>query len=146
MFKEVTIERHERGLRYRDGHFIAPLPPGRHTVFSPKWDEHHERIEVIDTTKVRFTHPQLDELLKDHDLRGELLVVEVEQDQRALVFKDERLFAVLTPGRHTFWRAAGEMSAEVYNWSFPRFAHRKLDEIMEHADGEKWFDGMAISA
>jgi len=145
MFKDVVIKPHERGLRFRHGNFIALLPPGRHTVFTPSWDAAHERVEVVDTRKMRLEHPQLDELLGDYELRMELVVADVAEGQRALVFKDGQLYAIAAPGRHAYWKAAGNFEVEIYHDSYPRMAHRRVQEIVEHRDSEQWFEGQEIS-
>src|SRR5690348_413668 len=113
MFKTIQIDSHQRGLRFREGHFVAVLPPGRHTVFAAPWDPEHERVEVVDTARVAFEHPKLDELLADSELRRELLVVDVAQGQRGWVFKDGKLFAVVPAGRYAFWRGAGQLRAQI---------------------------------
>jgi len=113
MFKTIQIDHHQRGLRFREGHFVAVLPPGRHTVFSPSWDPEHERVEVVDVTRVGLEHPRLAELLEDSELRRELLVVDVAQGQRGRVFRDGKLFAVLPAGRYAFWRGSGGLRAVV---------------------------------
>src|SRR4051812_23400499 len=101
MFYKIHIRQYERGLKFRRGDFVRPLAPGTHVI--PIWHWTQDRIEVIDTTKTIFEHPMLDVLLRDPQLRQLLTIVDNTDNQRALVWKDERLFHILGPGRFAYW-------------------------------------------
>lgn len=113
MFRRVLIRPHERGLRFRGGEFIAPLDPGQYTLFVPPWDAEFEKVEAIDTLKTRFDHPQLDILLLDSELREHLIVAELSETQRGLVYRDGKAFQLLGPGTHAFWKGPAEVEIEV---------------------------------
>src|SRR5687768_12532830 len=101
MFMKTHIKQHERGLLFREGDFVRPLGPGAHRI--PIWRAAKERIQVVDTLKTKFEHPLLDVLVRDVRLREQLAIVDLTDTQRAVVWKDGRLFALVGPGRHAFW-------------------------------------------
>lgn len=144
MFKKVLIRKHERGLRFRQGDFIAPLGPGRHTLFNPPWDSAHETIEVIDTLKTRFEHPLLEMLVRDSELREELVVAELNDAQRGVVYRDGRIFQLIGPGKHAFWNSPSPITVEVFDISAGKFEHPRLSQILAMPNASLFLDGVVI--
>ena len=142
MFNRIYIKQFERGLLFRRGDFVRPLGPGKYRV--PLWNIERDKIEVVSTLKTRFEHPLLDVLVKDDRLREQLVILDLSDTQRALVWKDERLFAIVGPGRHAFWRTPATIAVEVHDVSAFRFEHGKLQAILAHADAAKWLDGVQV--
>ena len=60
------------------------LAPGKHRIWSMPWTR--DAIEIADTLETRFTHPLLDVLVDHPHLRAELVVVDLNDRQRALVW------------------------------------------------------------
>src|SRR3954469_21236927 len=139
MFTKTHIRQYERGLLFRKGDFVRPLAPGTYRI--PIWRIGKDRIEVADTLKTRFEHPLLEVLLRDERLREQLTIVDLTDTQRALVWKDGRLFAIVGPGRHAFWKVPALIEVEVYDIAQFRFTHPKLQEILSRPDALKWLDG-----
>lgn len=104
MFRTVIIKPNELGLRFREGHFIGPVGPGRHTLFVPPWDPGAESLEVVDLRRRRFEHPRLSELIRDGELRDRLVVAVVDQAQQGLVWCRGELVDTLGPGMHAYWQ------------------------------------------
>ena len=144
LYRKTRIRRHEVGLLFREGDFIRPLAPGTYRV--PLWRMLRTRIEVIDTLRTRFEHPLLDVLIRDERVKGALLIVDLTDTQRALVWKDGRLLQIAGPGRHAFWKIQAELSAEVYDTNEFAFVHPKLQAILAQPDAAKWFDGVMVGA
>src|SRR5213082_3378095 len=101
MFKKIHIRKHERGLWFRKGDFHRLLMPGSYFIW-------RGRVEIVDTLKVQFTHPLLEQLVREEELKSALLLVDLTDTERALVWKDARLFAILGPGRG--WQTAAHPS------------------------------------
>jgi len=142
MFTKIHIRKHELGLLFRRGDFVRLLAPGTYRI--PVWNAFRDRIEVIDTLKTRFEHALLDVLLGSADLRDALIVLDLSDTQRALVWKDGRLFQIVGPGRHAYWKAGSQIDVEVFDVSSFRFTHAKLASILQHADAAKWLDGVQV--
>ena len=142
MFVKTHIKQFERGLLFREGDFVRPLGPGAYRI--PFWRAMKERIQVVDTLKTKFEHPLLDVLIRDVRLREQLAVVDLTDTQRALIWKDGRLFAIVGPGRHAFWKQPAQVTVEIFDTSDFRFTHRKLQAILAHPDALKWLDGVQV--
>jgi regulator of protease activity HflC (stomatin/prohibitin superfamily) len=139
MFVIVDIKSHERGLLFERGDFTRVLRPGRVIVFGNK------RVEIVDTLKTRLEHALLEVLVKNEDLRRELVVVENSDTQRALIWKDGRAFAIVGTGRFAFWNTMARIEAEVFDVESIRFTHRKLPAILQLPDVTKFLDGVQVS-
>src|SRR5829696_1331734 len=103
MFLKVHIKQFERGLLFRRGDFIRPLGPGTYRI--PIWRIGRDHIQVVDTLKTKFEHPLLEQLA----------VVDNSDTQRALVWRDGRVFAIVGPGRHAFWTTPAAVAVEQYD-------------------------------
>lgn len=108
MFRTVIVKPNELGLRFREGHFIGPVGPGRHTLFVPPWDPASESLEVVDLGRRRFEHPRLSELIRDGELRDRLVVAVVDEGQQGRVWCGSRLLDTLGPGLHAYWQNPAE--------------------------------------
>jgi regulator of protease activity HflC (stomatin/prohibitin superfamily) len=142
MFVKTHIKQFERGLLFREGDFVRPLGPGAYRI--PFWRAMKERIQVVDTLKTKFEHPLLDVLIRDVRLREQLAVVDLTDTQRALIWKDGRLFAIVGPGRHAFWTMPASIAVETYDVGEFRFTHAKLQANLAHPDALKWLDGVQV--
>src|SRR2546429_9136172 len=140
MWQKIYIKQYERGLMFRRGDFVRPLGPGTYVI--PFWAIVRDRIEVVSTLKTKFEHPLIDVLIKDDRLREQLAVLDLSDTQRALVWKDGRLLTIVGPGRHAFWTAPATIDVETFDVGQFRFAHGKLQTVLQHAEATKWLDGV----
>src|SRR5438874_2249719 len=104
MYTTVHIKKHERGLWFRRGDFQQLLFPGTYRLWSLPWNFASTTVEKVDLLKTRFEHPMLDVLVDDPVLRESLIVIDLTDTERALVWRDGRLLHVLGPGRHAYWK------------------------------------------
>src|SRR5438067_272073 len=142
MWHKIHIKQYERGLMFRRGDFVRPLGPGTYVI--PVWRIARERIEIVSTLKTKFEHPLLDVLVKDDRLREQLAVLDLSDTQRALVWKDGRLYSIVGPGRHAFWIVPAKIDVELFDVGEFRFAHPKLAAILQHPDALKFLDGVQV--
>ena len=106
------ILRHQRGLLFRYGDFLRVLAPGRYWFPSRLWNRSRTRVDVFDITATKFESAQLDLLVQNASLRDELTITDLSDGQRAIVWRDGRVWAILGPGRHAFWRAPYQLRIE----------------------------------
>ncbi len=140
----TRIRRHERGLVFRDGDFVGLLEPGRYLAL---WLRLRRRVvQRLSTLAVRFEHDLLDVLVADERIRAALHVLDLDDNQRALVWQDGRLREIVGPGRHAFWRSPYELRFEVFNIDQPRFVHARLDAVLGLPGGSRWFDLQLVPA
>ena len=142
MFVKTHIKQYERGLLFRDGDFVRPLGPGTYRI--PIWRLTRDNIQVVNTLETKFEHPLLEVLVRDVRLRDQLAVVDLTDTQRALVWKDGRLFALVGPGRHAFWTTPAQLTVETYDVNEFRFEHAKLQAVLAHPDALRWLDGVQV--
>lgn len=140
----IRIRSHELGLLFRNGDFDRVLEPGAY--FMPLRKFLGQRVEVYDKLDMRFVHDLLDEILTEKDLRDQLLIVDVVDDQCALLWKDGRLDCILSPGKHAFWKGPYELRAEVLETSAQRFEHPQLEAILARPEAAKLFQAVHIEA
>ncbi|RYG85122.1 slipin family protein [bacterium] len=137
MVSTVYIRRHERGLLFKHGDFVRLLEPGKHWL----WD-FSARVEVVDTLKTRLEHPLLDVLVRNPDVRAEVELVELDDTERAVIWKDGRAFAIVGPGRHAFWRSPAAITVETFSIASLRFDHPTLPAILALPEAAKYLDGV----
>lgn len=142
MFK-FRIRKHEVGLLFRHGDFERVLQPGSHWLLPTLFD-HSRQIEVIDRLRSEFKHKMLDVLVADPTIAKELTVVELTDEQRALVWKDGRLGWILGPGRHAFWKKPAKIEVETFDVNEFTFTHRKLETVLTHSTAHLYLDGVHI--
>ena len=143
MFK-VRIRQHEVGLLFRHGDFRAPLGPGAYAL--PRRFTGADRVEVVNTLDAKFEHPMLDVLVEDERLREALLVVDLKDNERALVWKDGRLGWILGPGRHAFWKRPYALRVEPFDVNEVRFAHAQVEAVLAHPQASRYFDAVRVDA
>ncbi|MGH7485692.1 MAG: slipin family protein, partial [bacterium] len=113
VFKRVVVAQHERALVWKNRRFERVLEPGVRWIFDPL-----KRVEVqaYDLTVPEFEHPRVDFLVKDarEAIDRHLQVVELEDREVGLVFRNEHLVSVLAPGkRQLYWRGPIDIRVEL---------------------------------
>lgn len=144
MFTTVQIRNHERGLLFRNGDLVSPLPPGRHRFLNPPWDKARYKVEVFDTLKPRFEHPQLDILVRNDELRKLLTIVELGDTQRAVILRDARVFALLGPGKYAFWNTPARIDVELYDISALKLETPRLSQIIALPNAALLLEGVVV--
>ncbi len=146
MFGKVRIRKHERGLWFRHGDFKRLLAPGTYRLWGRLWSLSRDTVEIVSTLQTRFAHPLLDVLIGNDEVRDALMLVDLADAERALLWKDGRLAFILGPGRHAFWRTPYELSVETFNVNDFRFAHARIEAVLAQPDAAKWLDGVEVEA
>lgn len=145
MFKRIRIRQHERGLQFRHGDFRRLLEPGAYWLWTGVTGR-KARVEVVDTLVTRFQHPLLDAFIAQPAVQDALRIVDLNDAERALVWKDDRLAWILGPGRHAFWREPYRLDVEIFDVKALRFEHPRLEAILAHADAPRFFEGVQVEA
>jgi hypothetical protein len=144
LFKTIHIKSHERGLWFRHGDFQKLVDQGTYRI--PFWAAARDSVEVVSTLVTRFEHKLLDVLLGHEDVRASLLVVDNNDAERALVWRDDRLAYIVGPGRHAFWNVPFRLTVERFDVGAFRFEHQRLAAILQHPDALRWLDGVGVEA
>ena len=130
MLIQTRIRPHEVGLRFRHGELRDILLPGTHYKRPGTW------LETYDRLRIEFKHEFLDTLLENERLRSMLVVVDLADNERALVSQRGRLLYLLSPGRYVFWKQTDELVVETYDVTDIRFEHPNLSRILSNPAAE----------
>ena len=141
----TRIKSYEKGLRFRHGDFVGLVGPGKYRLWSRLWSRSRSQIHVVSTLATKFEHPILDVLLVDRALRDALTVVELQDHERAVVWKDGRLAYIVGPGRHAFWTEPYKLEVEVFDTSTLRFEHPKLQAVVSFDSTAKWLVAVDVA-
>ena len=128
LFRPFNVRDHERGLLFKDRGFKAVLGPGRRFVFDPL---RKVRVDVVSVRDVWLAHKDLDVIVKSGALGAEARVVDLKDHERAVVWVDGRVEAVLKPGLYALWTAFHDVRVEVFDARAARFEHADLTVIVE---------------
>ena len=122
------IRQHELGLVFRHGDLRRVLAPG--SWFVPERFLPGTTIRRVDTLDTRFNHPQLDVLVRQPSLRDRLVVVDLAEDERAIVWRDGRLFDFVGAGRFAYWNTPYTLKVETFSVADVEFRHGQRDAVL----------------
>jgi regulator of protease activity HflC (stomatin/prohibitin superfamily) len=128
VLRRFKIREHERGLLFRDREFERVLHPGRHWVWDPLFKV---RVDVVSVREVWLNHKDLDVVAKSGALADEAVVVDLKDSERAVVWVDGRLEAVLKPGLYALWTVFHAVKVETFDARGVRFDHADLASIVQ---------------
>lgn len=146
MSMSVRIRAYERGLRFRHGDFVGLAMPGRHWLWSRLVGSGRDSIAVVNTLAPQLETPLLDAIVRHPSTADALEVVDLTESQRALVWADGRLLALLGPGKYAFWKQPRTLEVERFDVGSLRLVHPLLDAVMAHADAPKHLQEIEVSA
>ena len=131
MLQRIRIGRHERGFLHRATHgnlqseYLSLLAPGVHWVWG--FGRLVQTVSLEDTLEV--DSKSLSTYLEDPAFREQVLVADVADNERALVWVDGRVHALIGPGRRAFWTGLHAIRLEVFTLEELQFRHPLLDRI-----------------
>lgn len=139
---KLHIRKHELGLWFRHGDFQSVLAPGAYWL--PGRFLGRDSVEVVSTLNPHFEHKMLDVMISDETFRNQTQLVDLKDDERALIWKDGRLLWILGAGRYVFWNRPAKIEVELFNVNDFTFTHRKLETILAHATASRYLDGIHV--
>jgi len=126
------ILKHQRGLLFQRGDFRELLQPGTHWLPGNLVNFRKVLAYGVNMLDTEFDHPWLRVLVKHPVLADALHVVDLRDAQRALVWRDGRLFQILGPGLYAFWKEPYDVQIEVFDVDGFRFEHKQLEVVLAH--------------
>ncbi|WP_420316092.1 slipin family protein [Ekhidna sp.] len=103
--QRIRINAGQIGLVYRtSGGYKRVITEGVYWIFP------YEQVVKYDLAKPFYPSIDLNVLLRDERLAEHLMIVEVRDNELALQYEDGRFKAVLTTGKHAFWKGLIEYS------------------------------------
>ena len=131
VFGKVFIKSHERGFLFRRGEFVRTLGPGRHWILNPFMDK---KVEISSMRDPMIKSDNLDLIVKGGGLGMDAQVLDLADNERALVWVDGRLSAVLNPGLNAVWTAFRKVKVERVAVDGPLFDTPHVADIIKTAD------------
>ncbi len=125
MLQIVQVKNYQIGLRFSRDKLVAALTPGWYLAKTIVG----ERIDIVSEKDVFVAHRELEEIVKSGLLADYVDVVDLKDDQRALLWIDGRFAAILTPGRTAVWKRFRDVRIERLTVTDPRFEHAQLFAI-----------------
>ncbi len=127
LFKRFKIHNDEMGLHFHDGEFRGLLGAGTHWMVDPL---NRAVVQVVSRREPRLAHEKMDVIVKSGVLKGQATVVDLKDDQRALVWIDGRFAYVLPSGLFAFWEGPRDVRVELVDARRARFEHPELGVIV----------------
>lgn len=143
LFRRVKVREHERGLLFEDREFKRVLRPGRHFVWDPLLKV---RVDVVSVRDAWLAHPDLDVIAKSGALGDEAQIVDLKDHERAIVWIDGRVAAVVKPGLYALWTVFNEVKVERVDARAVRFEHADLAVIAQAKGGTALLEAVTIEA
>ena len=126
MFRKFLIRSFEVGLLFRDGEFVALLDPGTHRRFDPML---RLSVTVASQRDPWLVHEKLDLIVRSGVLTGRAIVLDLKDNQRALVWIENRFSHVLPAGQYAYWTGQKDVRVEIVDARQVRFEHAQLKTI-----------------
>ena len=142
MFQRFTIRSFEIGLHFYDGEFKGILTKGRRWMFNP-FLKH--RVDVVSQRDPWLAHGCLDMIIKSGSLGGRATVVDLKDNERALVWIDGRFNQILRPGQYAYWNGLRDVRVERVDAREVRFERADLKLIVNSPGARGLLDVCAVS-
>jgi regulator of protease activity HflC (stomatin/prohibitin superfamily) len=137
MLRTYYIQNHEFGLHFRNDDVMDVLRPGRHFLFDPMM---RHTVHVVSQRDVWLIHPKLDMIVRTGVLQDIATVIDLKDDQRAIVWVDGRFSRILKPGLYAHWNGFHDVRVEVVNVRDVRFEHPQMHLIAQSAQANELLD------
>lgn len=136
MIKTKKFRSYEKGLYFKDQEFKGLLEKGRHWFVDPLFKV---KLEVASMRDPWLIHDNLDLMVKSGLLGSQVEVLDLKDDQRALVWVEGRFDRILGPGLYALWKDFKKLRIEIIDAREVRFHHGALNQIVENEDAIHFF-------
>ncbi|MBM9577954.1 slipin family protein [Leptospira sp. 201903070] len=109
----MKIKKNQRGFLCKDGEYVRLLFPGNYFSFFGETIEIHPILNPL-SSKIDFAF-----LKNDPVLMKELEVIDLKDNEIALLFEEEKFKSVLRTGIHAFWKGVQKLNFITINLDDP---------------------------
>jgi len=103
-------------------------------------------VDVVSVRHVWIDHKDLDVIVKSGALGDEARVVDLKDHERAVVWVDGRVEAVIGPGLYALWTVFHAVRVEVFDAREVRFAHADLVAVLKARGAALLIEGVTVEA
>jgi hypothetical protein len=125
MIRILKIRNFENGLKFKNGKLVALLQPGWHLIKTICG----ETVEILKEKDLFVCSPEFDQIVKSGFLAEKTELVDLKDNQRALIWVDNRFYDLLNSGRCLIWKTIKDVRVETIDADKLRFEHRQLYRI-----------------
>ena len=143
VLRRFKIREHERGLMFRDREWKGVLRPGRHFVWDPLFKVY---VDVVSVRDAWLDHKELDVIVKSGALGDEAGIVDLKAHERAVVWVDGRVEAMLKPGLYALWTVFHDVRVEVFDARAVRFEHPDLAMVAQAHGAAPLLEAVTVEA
>lgn len=136
-YKKYAIRSYEAGLLFRDGEFRSVLAAGKHWFFDPF---NKVRVDVVSQRDPWLTHEKLDLIIKSGALQDRAIVLDLKDNERALVWIENRFSHILPAGQYAYWTGQKQVRVEIINIRSVRFQHEQFKVIVQSTLASRTLD------
>lgn len=126
--KRVKIRSYQKGLLFDDREFKRILGAGIHWLFGLSWKL---RVDMVSMRDPWLFHEDLDLVIKSSQLGDDAEILELSDNQRCLVWIENRFCAILGPGNHVIWNKFKPLRVETVDTAGVRFKHPEISAILK---------------
>jgi len=122
----TRINENERGFVFKNGKFKDVLAPGYHrnSLFA-----FGVEIQKVSIKENMFDHADLKQIVNSGLLKNDLRVLDLTENERALVWIDRRFYGIFGAGLYAFWTIDRQVDVEIFEVTHPRFEHSLMEVI-----------------
>ncbi|MEO0796830.1 MAG: slipin family protein [Verrucomicrobiota bacterium] len=131
--KHAQIPYEHVGLVYRSGRFVELLKPGRHWFFNPLGELSIGKLWQGNPW-IEMPATQLRQLRESESIQEYAAFIDLNDNQRALVWLDDRFYGILNTGLYAYWTTVVKVRIEIVDIREIEFKHDEADIILKHAD------------
>lgn len=142
LLKRFRIRSYEMGLMFRDGEFRGLLQTGVYWFLDPLGKV---RVDVVSQRDPWLVHDKLDLIVKSGLLDGHAIVLDLKDDERGLVWIDNRFSHLLPTGQYAYWSGQKQVRVEVIKTQQIRFEHEQFKIIVRSPYASKLLDVCAVA-
>jgi regulator of protease activity HflC (stomatin/prohibitin superfamily) len=143
VIRRFKVREQERGLLFRDREFQDVLGPGVHYRLDPL---RKLRVDLVPVRLPWLDHADLDVMVRSGALRREARVVDLKAHERAIVWVDGRLEAVLKPGLYALWTVFRDVKLEIVDARPALFEAEQLAAILELRGTATLLEAVSVEA
>ena len=138
----ITVRDYETAIVFRRGMPVERLDAGRHIVCGLV------SITKFDRRDSELVDSRLPEIVRSGLINDQATVIDLSDDQRALVWVENRFHMILAPGLYAFWNQPQAVRAEVLDISGDglQLQHSQLAAISESGDASRLLDTCRVEA
>ncbi|HEY0980797.1 slipin family protein [Schlesneria sp.] len=126
-FKRYQIRSYEVGLLFREEEFQGLLKAGTYTFFDPLGKV---SVDVVSQREPRLDHEKLDLMIRSGALADQAIVLDLKDNERGLVWIENRFSHILPPGQYAFWTTQKQVRVEIVDTRTVRFEHDQFKTIV----------------